>query len=73
MKRLTLSLLRINGNSRVVYSFKVNGRWEPQGTIIDTNDYENNHRAAFRDFFRYLLNNQDEFSIIILPITADRQ
>ena len=68
-KRLTLGLLRLNGSSRVVYSFKVNGRWKPQGTIIDTNDYDNNRRAAFKDFFRHLLNNQDEFSIVRLQVS----
>ena len=66
-KRLILGLLRLNGGSKFVYSIKLNGQWRPQGTITDTGSYEGNRRAAFRDFFRnHLLNNQREFSIITL-------
>lgn len=66
-KRLILGLLRLKGSNKLIYSLKLNGQWEPQGTINDTGSYENNRKAAFRDFFRnYLLNNQGEFSIIKL-------
>lgn len=66
-KRLNLGLLRLKGNTHLVYSLKANGQWKPQGTITDTGSYEGNRRAAFRDFFRnHLLNNQGEFKIIKL-------
>lgn len=69
-KRIHFGLLRLNGGNRLVYSLKLNGQWRPQGTITDTGSYEGNRRTAFRDFFRYLLNNQDEFSIIRLPVNG---
>ena len=66
-KRLILGLLRLNGSSKLVYSLKLNGHWRPQGTISDTGSYECNRRAAYSDFFRnYLMNNQGEYSIIKL-------
>ena len=66
-KRLILGLLRLKGSNKLIYSLKLNGQWKPQGTINDTGSYDNNRKAALRDFFRnYLLNNQGEFSIIKL-------
>ena len=66
-KRLILGLLKLNGHNRLVYSLKINGQWKPQGTISNMGNNEANRRAAFRDFFRsHLLNNQDEYSIISL-------
>ena len=66
-KRLILGLLKLNGHNRLVYSLKINGQWKPQGTISNRGNNEANRRAAFRDFFRsHLLNNQDEYSIISL-------
>ena len=66
-KKLILGLLRLNGGSKFVYSIKLSWQWRPQGTITDTGSHEGNRRAAFRDFFRnYLLNNQGNYSIIKL-------
>lgn len=64
-KKLIFGLLRLNGSNRLIYSIKLNGKWKPQGSINDTGSYENNRKAALRDFFRnHLLNNQCEYSII---------
>ncbi len=67
VKRLILGIVKIEGRAQLVYSFKLNGRWSPQGTIDDTGDYDNNRRAAFKDFFHKTLKRlQDDFSIIAL-------
>ena len=66
-EELILGLLKLNGGCKLVYSLKLNGYWKPQGTITDTGSTRGNRRAAYRDFFRnHLLNNQREFSIIKL-------
>ena len=66
-KRLILGLVKLEGRAEFVYSFKVKGRWLPQGTIDDTGDYENNRRAALRHFFHnVLIKHQDDFSIFPL-------
>ena len=67
VKRLIMGLVKIEGRAQMVYSFKLNDRWSPQGTIEDTGDYENNRRAAFKDFLhRRLTALQDDFCIIAL-------
>ena len=67
VKRLIMGLVKIEGRAQMVYSFKLNGRWSPHGSIDDTGDYESNRRAAFRDFFHKTLTRlQDDFSIIAL-------
>lgn len=66
-KRLILGLVKIEGRNQFVYSLKVNGRWLPQGTIDDTGDYDNNRKAAYKDFFNNtLIKQQDDFSIFPL-------
>lgn len=67
VKHLILGLMKIEGRAQMVYSFTLNGRWSPHGTIDDTGNYESNRRAAFRDFFYSTLTRlQDNFSIIAL-------
>ena len=67
VKRLILGIVKIEGRAQLVYSFKLNGRWSPQGTIDDTGDYDSNRRAAFKDFFHNTLKRlRDDFSIIAL-------
>lgn len=66
-KHLILGIVKIEGRNQFVYSFKVNGKWLPQGTIEDTGDYDANRRAAFKDFFsNVLIKQKGDFSIFPL-------
>ena len=66
-KHLILGLVKIEGRAQFVYSFKVNGKWLPQGTIDDTGDYDANRRAALRHFFHNtLIKHKGDFSIFPL-------
>lgn len=66
-KKLILGLLKLHNRNNLVYSLKIGGQWIQQGTITDSGNIEENRKAAFRDFFRrFLLNNQNGFSIIKL-------
>jgi len=63
-KNLILGLVKIAGRNKLLYSFKIDGIWEPQGIIDDTGDYEKSRKAAFKHFFKNkLLKLQDDFNI----------